>query len=687
MKTACIIPPITTPNKKEAQQMDFPYLFSSISVRNMELRNRIVMTAMHLGYTPEGEVTDQLVGFYEARAKGGVGLIIVGGCPIDEYGGMAGMIGLNHDRFIPGLKRLTSAVQAHGAKIAAQLYQAGRYTHSAMIGGRKPFSASAVRSRLTGETPRALEIHEIPAVQDKFAEAALRAKKAGFDAVEILGSAGYLICQFLSPLTNKRDDEYGGPLENRMRFGLEVVQKVRSAVGPDYPILMRIAGNDFMEGSHTNREARIFASELEKVGVDLFNVTGGWHETRVPQLTMFVPRRAYVYLAQGIKSAVSVPVLASNRINDPAIGEEIIRNGEADLVTMARALLADPELPNKAKEGKAHLIYHCVACNQGCFDNIFQLRPASCLVNPRAGKEGELALEPAPKVKKVLVIGGGPAGMKAACIAAERGHKVILMERGDQLGGQILLNRQIPGRQEMLMVAKDLERNLPALGVDIRLHQEAERSIVEEIHPDVVVVATGAQPIRPDIPGAEGPNVVQAWEVLAGRRGVGGRIVIVGGNAVGLETALYLANVGTLSPDVLHFLVTNRAETWDFIEERLNKGNKEVIVVEMAGRMGQDIGLSSRWTVMAELRRLGVALMTATKAVSISEGGVEVEKADGKGFIKADSVVLAMGSRAEAKIADDIRDLVQEVYVIGDAKEPRNALEAIREGFIVGLNI
>ncbi|RLB21029.1 MAG: NADH:flavin oxidoreductase, partial [Deltaproteobacteria bacterium] len=625
--------------------------------------------------------------FYEARAKGGVGLIIVGGCPIDEYGGMAGMIGLNHDRFIPGLKRLTSAVQAHGAKIAAQLYQAGRYTHSAMIGGRKPFSASAVRSRLTGETPRALEIHEIPAVQDKFAEAALRAKKAGFDAVEILGSAGYLICQFLSPLTNKRDDEYGGPLENRMRFGLEVVQKVRSAVGPDYPILMRIAGNDFMEGSHTNREARIFASELEKVGVDLFNVTGGWHETRVPQLTMFVPRRAYVYLAQGIKSAVSVPVLASNRINDPAIGEEIIRNGEADLVTMARALLADPELPNKAKEGKAHLIYHCVACNQGCFDNIFQLRPASCLVNPRAGKEGELALEPAPKVKKVLVIGGGPAGMKAACIAAERGHKVILMERGDQLGGQILLNRQIPGRQEMLMVAKDLERNLPALGVDIRLHQEAERSIVEEIHPDVVVVATGAQPIRPDIPGAEGPNVVQAWEVLAGRRGVGGRIVIVGGNAVGLETALYLANVGTLSPDVLHFLVTNRAETWDFIEERLNKGNKEVIVVEMAGRMGQDIGLSSRWTVMAELRRLGVALMTATKAVSISEGGVEVEKADGKGFIKADSVVLAMGSRAEAKIADDIRDLVQEVYVIGDAKEPRNALEAIREGFIVGLNI
>jgi len=417
------------------------------------------------------------------------------------------MIDLSEDKFIPGLKRLTTSVQAHGAKIAAQLYQAGRYAFSAMIGGRKPFSASAVRSRLTGETPRALELHEIPAVQDKFAEAAVRAKKAGFDAVEILGSAGYLICQFLSPLTNKRDDEYGGPLENRMRFGIEVVEKVRAAVGPDYPILFRIAGNDFMEGGHTNREARIFAAELEKVGVDLFNVTGGWHETRVPQLTMFVPRRGFVYLAEGIKSAVGVPVLASNRINDPEIGEEIIRNGEADMVTMARALIADPELPNKAKNGKAHLIYHCVACNQGCFDNIFQLKPAGCLVNPRAGREGELPIRPAEKRKKVLVIGGGPAGMKAACTAAERGHTVILAERTNQLGGQIPLNRHIPGRQEMLLIAKDLENNLKALGVRIMLNQEAGADLVKEISPDAVIIATGAGPIVPDIPGIDRDNV------------------------------------------------------------------------------------------------------------------------------------------------------------------------------------
>ncbi|RPI74812.1 MAG: NADH:flavin oxidoreductase, partial [Desulfobacteraceae bacterium] len=259
----------------------FPNLFSSIQINRLMLKNRMVMTAMHLGYTPQGEVTERLIEFYRLRARGGVGLIMVGGCPIDEYSSMLNMIGIGDDRFVPGLTRLTNAVKAEGAKIAAQLYQAGRYAHSALIGGKKPFSASAVRSKLTGETPRALEASEIPGVQDAFCQAALRAQKAGFDAIEILGSAGYLISQFFSPLTNRRDDSYGGSMENRMRFGLEVVEKVRAAVGRDYPIIMRLAGNDFMAGGNTNREARVFAAQLEKAGIDLFNVTGGWHETRI----------------------------------------------------------------------------------------------------------------------------------------------------------------------------------------------------------------------------------------------------------------------------------------------------------------------------------------------------------------------------------------------------------------------
>jgi 2,4-dienoyl-CoA reductase (NADPH2) len=667
--------------------MEFPHLFSPININNVELKNRVVLTAMHLGYTPEGRVTDRFTDFYTVRAKGGVGLIIVGGCLIDEYAGAGSMLRIDEDRFIPGLKTLTDSVKAEGSKIAAQLYQAGRYAHSSMIGGKKPISASAIRSKLTGESPRALELDEIPARQDKFAEAALRAKDSGFDAVEILGSAGYLISQFLSPLTNKREDKYGGSFENRMRFGLEVTEKVRKAVGPDVPIIMRLAGNEFMKGGNTNEEAKTFASELEKVGVDLFNVTGGWHETRVPQLTMFVPRKGFVYLAQGIKSAVSAPVLSSNRINDPYLADEILRNGHADLVTMARGLLADPDLLAKAREGRSDQICHCVACNQGCFDAVFQNRPVTCLVNPRAGKEAETRLTPAAQVKKVLVIGGGPAGMKAACTAAERGHQVTLAERANELGGQLLLNRHIPGRKEMVTAAIDLTNNLRALHVNTLLRKEVYKEFVKEMEPDVVILATGASPLLPNIPGIETEGVVTAWDVLSGKANVGENVVIVGGNAVGLETAIYLADQGTLPPEVLHFLVANRAESWETLERLVNRGSKHVTVVEIMKKPGQDIGGSTRWTVMMELRRLGVNILTGAKAARIGPEGVEIEKGEDRNLLPADSVVIAAGAKSDNRLLAEIEDLVPEIHTIGDAREPRNALEAIKEGFLTGLRI
>jgi 2,4-dienoyl-CoA reductase (NADPH2) len=666
--------------------MEYPLLFSPVQINGMLLKNRIVMTAMHLGYTRGGEVTDRLVEFYTLRASGGVGLIIVGGCTIDPCAGMANMISIMDDSFISGLQRLTSAVKAGGAKIAAQLYQAGRYAHSSMIGGRKPFSASAVRSKFTGETPRPLDIEEIPGVQDKFAEAALRAVMAGFDAVEILGSAGYLISQFLSPLTNLRKDRFGGSFENRMRFGMEVVEKVRNAVGVSYPILMRLAGNDFMQGSNTNKEARIFASELEKAGVDCFNVTGGWHETRVPQLTMFVPRKAYTYLAQGIKTAVSVPVIASNRINDPALAEEVLKEGQADLVTMARSLLADPDLPNKALHGKEDLIIHCIACNQGCFDRVFQHEPVTCLVNPAAGMEMEFPVIAASQKKKVLVIGGGAAGMKAAITASDRGHQVILAEKSRHLGGQLLLNEKIPGREEIVTAARDLERNLKARPVEIFLGKEADQAFIRKTGPDALIVATGATPFLPRIPGINHSKVVLAWDLLAGKATVGRKVIIVGGNAVGLETALYLAHQGTLSPEVLHFLMVNRAESPDTLEQLLDRGNKEVCVVEMTRKVGQDIGSSTRWTVMAELKRLGVKIIAGAKAIEVGETGLVIQKEARQEILPADSIVIATGSKSENALAS-IKDLVPELYVIGDAKRPRNALEAIREGFLTALKI
>ncbi|HJX35236.1 MAG TPA: FAD-dependent oxidoreductase, partial [Desulfatiglandales bacterium] len=669
------------------KKMEFPNLFSRIKINDMELKNRIVMTAIHLGYTPEGFVTDRLVNFYSLRAKGGVGLIIVGGCPVDEQGSMSGMIRIDNDRYIPGLRRLTNEVKGAGARIASQLYQAGRYVHSSMIGGQKSISASAVRSTFTGETPRAIEPDEIPVVQDRFAEAAVRAKISGFDAVEILGSAGYLISQFLSPLTNLREDRYGGSSENRMRFGLEVAEKVRRAVGDDFPVIMRLAGNDFMKGGNSNKETRIFAKKLEMAGIDLFNITGGWHETRVPQLTMSVPRRAYVYLAQGVKSAVSVPVLASNRINDPCVGEEILRNGEADLVTMARALIADPDLPRKARNGNYNLIYHCVACNQGCFDRIFESQPVTCLVNPRAGMERETEIRVSDRQKKVLVIGGGPSGLKAACTAAQRGHKVTLAEKDKQLGGQLLLKRFIPGRSEIVSVAADLIENLRALGVGIVLSKEVNSAFVKENDPDVVIIATGARPLIPDIKGMKDKKVIMAWDLLSGKIKAGEKVVVVGGNAVGLESAIYLANQGTLPPDALHFLAANRAETWDNMELLINRGNKEVTVVEMLPKYGRDIGVSTRWTIIAELKRLGVRIISGARAMEVREEGLEIERGGKREIIPADSIVIAAGAKPENSLADEIKALGKDLYVIGDANGPGKALDAIREGFLTGLKI
>ena len=664
--------------------MEFPFLFSPIKINRMELKNRIVMAAMHLGYNQDGQVADRLLHFYKRRAEGGVGLIIVGQCGVDRETTPPGL-SMNNDRYIPGLNKLCGSIQHSGARIAAQINHMGASAPSVQLDGRQPVSASAVRSPLTGETPRALELDEIQAIGDKYAQAAVRARDAGFDAVEILG--GYLIHQFLSPRTNVRKDGYGGDLSGRMRFGVETALKVRAAVGPDYPVLMRIQGGEFIPGGVERGEVKIFAAELEKAGVDLLNVTGGPHETRVPQITMTVPRRAFAYLAQGIKSVVSIPVLASNRINDPADAEAIIRDGEADLATMARALITDPDLPNKAREGKSDLIYHCIGCNQGCLDNVFRSRPVTCMVNPAAGREEEWRLYPAPAPKKVLVIGGGPAGMKAACTAAERGHLVTLAERNDRLGGQLLLNRLIPGRREMLTAAADLVNNLKALNVRVLLSHEVDAGFIKKEAPDVVVLAAGAGPIEPAIPGLDGDNVHQAWDVLAGKVRAGNRAVIVGGNAVGLETALYLAGQGTLSPQAFHFLAIHQAETYGALSDLLNKGRMEVTVVEMAEKAGQDIGASTRWIITAELRRLGVTLKEATKAVGITREGLEVETGQGTELMPADTIIIAVGSKPENHLIPDLPDLVPDHYTVGDVNGPRNALHAIHEGFLAGLKI
>ena len=662
-------------------------LFTPIKVGKMELKNRIVMPAMHYLSSWDGMLLPHHTDYFVERAKGGAALIIIGGCTIDEYSGAPNMISVRDDKFIPGLADLAKAVQAHGAKIAAQLYHAGRFVHSMLLGGKQSISSSPVRSKFTGETPRQLSIPEIKQIQKNYALAAARVKRAGFDAVEVIAAAGYLISQFLSPIVNRRKDEYGGEYENRMRFGLEVAREVRQEVGPDFPIIFRVAGNEFMEGGLGNREAQIFCRELEKAGVDMINVTGGWHETRIPQITMGLPRGGFVYLAQGIKQAVSIPVMACNRINDPLLADQILRDGQADLIGFARGLIADPELPNKASQGRLDEINRCIACNQGCFDPIFDQKPVTCLVNARAGAEGKLTVEPATRKKKVMVIGGGPAGMEAARVAAFRGHRVSLYEKAEKLGGQLPLAAAPPGRGEFLTFLSYLERQMKAQNVAVYTRTEITPEYVETEKPDVVVVATGAEPSVPGIKGIHRPNVVTAWDVLCGRVDTGKEVVVIGGGAVGLETAIFLARKGTIDGDTLRFLMTNQAETPETLSSLLFRGVKNVTVVEMLNRLGQDLGRSTRWTIMQDLWRLSIKTMTHAQAKEITDGGVIVDRGGRENLIRGDTVVLATGARAMNALYQKLQGRTREIYLIGDAKTPRKALEAVAEGLAVGRTI
>ncbi len=655
-------------------------LFEPIRVGNMELKNRIAMPAVHHCYTPDGFVNERLLKYYEARASGGAGLITVGGCTIDQLGQGPMMIGLHNDQYIEGMKSLSKIIRDNGAAAAAQLYQAGRYTHS-MMTGQQPVAPSAIASRFTRETPREMTLEDIEAVIESYGQAARRAKEAGFDAVEVLASAGYLICQFLSPLTNERTDQYGGTWENRTRFGLEVMRKIRDTTGPDYPLIIRISGNDFMPESNTNREAALFASELEKAGVNCINVTGGWHESRVPQITGELPRGGFAYLARGIKETVSIPVIASNRINDPLNAEYILQHYMADIINMARPLIADPELPNKALKGRFDSIRRCIACNQGCLDMVFTMQDVHCTANPLAGREDKVEIKAAENPKKVLVIGAGPAGMEAARLAAARGHNVALWEKNERLGGHLSYAAMPPGKHDFITLLHYYEHELGRNGVQVILNREAAADEIVAEKADVVILATGAKGAPAPFPVKDSLQVVSALAILDGTAIPGKQVVIIGGGSVGCETAVATAEMGTISAETLKFLMENDAETPERLKELLNRGTREVTLVEMDKGIGRDIGISTRWVVIKCIRRMGIRVMDQYTVKEVTEKGVLVEKAGEETFLPADTVVLAIGAVANNPLEEMLKDKVKELHVIGDALKPRKLTEAIREGF------
>ena len=486
--------------------MTFDRLFEPISIHGLRIPNRIVMPAMGLIYTMDYSFNDRYRAFYRERAKGGVGLLTIGPIAIDRVGSAPVMIGLFEDDQVRPLKALVEELHGESeAKIGIQFLHMGRYAFS-FLSGMTSIAPSAIPSKLTGETPREMTLEDIEEVQQAYVRAAVRAKGAGFDYIEILTCTGYLISQFLSPVTNQRSDDYGRTKENRMRFGLEVIAKVKKAVGEETPLGIRVSGNEFMPGGLTNEGEAEFALEAQKMGIHAVNVTGGWHETNVPQLTSDVPAGVFLYLARGIKEKVAVPVFASNRLGNPLVAERALRSGACDLICWGRPLLTDPELPNKVKEGRLDEVISCISCNQGCFDPIFSGESVGCILNPRTGREYEIQINQAEIPKKIMVAGGGPAGMEFALTAAQRGHQVTLYEQDDRLGGQVNLAAAAPGKKEFLKIIGSMTARMNRWGVAVNLNTPLTPELVEREKPDLLVVASGARAAVPDVPGINKPH-------------------------------------------------------------------------------------------------------------------------------------------------------------------------------------
>ena len=646
------------------------------------------MPSMGLAYSTDYSFNDRYRAFYRERAHGGVGLMTIGPVAIDRVGSAPFMSGLFDDSYIEPLRLFIDELHREtDVKVATQFLHMGRYTFS-FLSGMTPIAPSSIPSRLTHETPREMTEEDIEEVKEAYAQAARRAKEAGFDFVEVLACTGYLISEFLSPVTNKRTDAYGGTVENRMRFGLEVIKKVRETIGTDLALGIRIAGNDFMEGGNTNIESALFAAEAEKAGVDAINVTGGWHETKIPQLTSNVPPGGFLYLSRGIKDRVDVPVFASNRLGDPYVAERALRSGVCDMICWGRPLIADPELPNKVKEGRLDQIIPCIACNQGCFDSIFAGIPVTCVLNPRAGSEDFFKVGQEDKAKKIMVAGGGPAGMEFALTAAERGHEVHLFEKEDRLGGQVNLAKTPPGKKEFQRLIDSMKGRMEYRDVSVNLNTLLTPEMVREESPDLLVVASGARPVNIDVPGIHKPHVVEAWDVLSEKVwNMGDDVVVVGGSATGCETALFVAKMAIPDPDTFTFLAYHSAESQNFATELLHTAGRNVTVIDMLPRFADNVGRTARWSLIESLRLMGVNLRPNTLLKELRDDSILVKTDKGEESIPADTIIMAVGVSSVNDFAGNLKDMGCDIITIGDAKDPRKITEAVREGFEEALKI
>ena len=664
----------------------YPNLFNPIKINQVEIKNRIVYPSLGLLYSYDRKLNDRYFNYFRARAQGGAGIVTVGPVGVDYIGSGILALGIDQDEAIPSFQKLSNIIRDSGATPWIQLFHAGAYSHPILIDGQTPLAPSPIYTRYSKTTPKEMSLSEIEKTQKAFVDAALRAKEAGFGGVEIIASAGYLLTQFLSPLRNERTDQYGGSFENRIRFAMELIRLTRQALGPDYPLTIRMAGNDFVPGSNTDLETPAIAKAYQDAGVDAISVTGGWHESKVPQLPMDLPRTAYAFLALNIKKAVSLPVMASNRISDPGSADKLIQDGYADMVNLGRVLIADPNWPRKAKQGRAAEIRPCVACSQGCTDQIFSGQPVFCIANPCAGYEKERTIVPTENPKKVMVIGAGPAGLEAAVTASAAGHQVQIYERTRDIGGQLWLAGAPPHKRELIEFIRYYRAMLKKYAITTHLGIEVTTTMIKTQKPDFVIVAEGAEPLEPPIQGLDDPCVLSSWKVLRDNPPLGKKVAIIGGGAVGLETALFVAAKGTINAETLHFLFTYKAESNERLRELLFNGSSRVTVFEMLPKAGQDVGKSTRWILFDQLKRYHVDILTNAKVLFINNGKIVYEQ-EGQSQEQFDHIILASGSKPLQTLSQAIENLGIPHITIGDCIRPGKINHAIHGGFLAAVEI
>ncbi|MEO9214428.1 MAG: NADPH-dependent 2,4-dienoyl-CoA reductase [Rhodanobacter sp.] len=665
--------------------MNYPKLFAPLDLGHVTLPNRILMGSMHTGLEDKASDYDKLAAYFAERARGGVGLMVTGGIAPSIQGWLKPFGGrLTMPWHKPRHRKLTDAVHAEGGRICLQILHAGRY-------GYHPLSVapSKIKSPITPFTPRALSSRGVERTIHDFVHCAKLAQDAGYDGVEVMGSEGYLINQFIAARTNQRNDAWGGDATRRMRFAIEIVRRTREAVGRNFIIIYRLSMLDLVEGGQDWNEIVTLAKAIEAAGASIINTGIGWHEARVPTIVTSVPRAGFAWVTKKLKGEVTIPLITTNRINMPEVAERILADGEADMVSMARPLLADPDWANKAKAGHSERINTCIACNQACLDHVFQNKRASCLVNPRACHETELKIELASVRKRIAVIGAGPAGMACASTLGERGHQVTLIDKASEIGGQFNYAKQIPGKEEFHETLRYFRHQLSDTGVDVQLGRIADAASLQAAGYDEVVIATGITPRKVDFPGSDDPRVLSYLDVLARHQSVGAKVAIIGAGGIGFDVAEFLVEHAP-SPTTN---VARWTREWGVDMQLAQRGGlqkpqpeapaRQVWLLQRSeGRPGARLNKTTGWVHRATLKAKQVSMLGKVSYQRFDDQGLHITVDGDPQILPVDHVVVCAGQEPNRRLADELIAAGMRVHIIGgaDVAAELDAKRAIAQG-------